>query len=261
MAEADRKSTPKARRRRPTKKAPAVELPAIGAPAPREMPPPHYILVADAQRYSDEARAKLKHHIERVDRRLRVTRDVDWNALWENLEIAAQMYARGVAPPQDIPKTTARKTLDTLDECATAIRTLRKCLTSPELCGSWDFSSSDGLRRAIKVEAPPPEHLIRELSELQDTVEADVRELQEVVGGAKMHAFGADDCRANLIGQVLAAGHQLLGLKKVGHENGPLVTFLRLALEPVLGRATPSTTALRTFARRGVVSILRNDAR
>jgi hypothetical protein len=264
MGKAGRKSTPRARRRRPTKKAPigpAVESPTIGAPALREVPLPRYTLVDDTQRYSEEARAKLKRHIERVDRRRGNTRDVDfWKLLWAHLEIAAEIYARGVAPPQGIPKTTARKTLDTLDKCATAIRTLRKCLTSPELCGSWDFSSSDGLRRAIKAEAPPPQDLIQELSKLQDTVEVDVRELQEVVGGAKMHTFDADDCQTNLIGQVLAVGHQLLGLEKVGHEKGPLVTFLRLALEPVLGRATPSETALRTFARRGLVNTRRNDA-
>jgi hypothetical protein len=37
MAKASRKSTPKARRRRRTKKAPAVEPPAIGAPASRKI--------------------------------------------------------------------------------------------------------------------------------------------------------------------------------------------------------------------------------
>jgi hypothetical protein len=63
-----------------------------------------------------------------------------------------------------------------------------------------------------------------------------------------------------LVGVILDVGHRLFG-PEVGHENGPLVTFLRLALEPALGRATPSATALRTIARREGWSALRGNDR
>jgi hypothetical protein len=105
VAKANRKSTAKAHRRRPPKKAPvdpAVESPAIGAPTPRrEVPLPRYTLVDNTQRYSEEARAKLKCHIlEHVEN----AHDVDLAALWEKLETAAEGYNRCVASLYDTPK-------------------------------------------------------------------------------------------------------------------------------------------------------------
>jgi hypothetical protein len=135
-------------------------------------------------------------------------------------------------------------------------------LTDPALL-NWDVASSDGLRGAVKAESPKRlQHLARELAELQNELETDARELQGVFDGAKKtYAANVNDHEAWLVGVILDVGHRLFG-PQVGHENGPLVTFLRLALEPVLGKATPSAATLRTLARReGWPASQRNNAR
>ena len=45
---------------------------------------------------------------------------------------------------------------------------------------------------------------------------------------------------------LLEIGQGLLG-QSVGGSDGPLLTFLKLALDPILGAATPDGEALRTF--------------
>jgi hypothetical protein len=202
-----------------------------------------------SRHYSEEDRVALKGHIERVAAQRGVTCDaVDFEALWEALETAATVYDQCVAQPAEEPKATASDTLKMLTGCAATIRTLRSYLTNPALL-NWDFVSSDGLRRTTKSEAPR-QRLLEELAKLQNEKEADARELQEALGSAKAHAGDASDSRAMLMGLVLDVGRQIFG-PNVGRADGPLVTFLRLSLEPVLGEDTPSAETLRTFARRG----------
>ena len=201
------------------------------------------------RRYDEAARAALKRHVERVDQQRGVSRDVDWDALWGDLESAAETYKMWTVQPQNSPKVPARNNLDKLTRCATTINKLRDYLRDPALL-NWDVVSSDGSRRAIKAETPERlEHLTRELAELQNKLETDARELQVVLNGAKLHAADVNDSNAWLEGVILDIGHRLFG-PQVGRADGPLVTFLQLALTPVLGEATPPRETLRTIARR-----------
>jgi hypothetical protein len=200
------------------------------------------------RRYDEAARAALKRHIERADLQRGVSRDVDWAELWVALEATAELHERWAADP----KVAARKTLDKLTKCATAINKLRGYLTDPELL-SWGAASMAGW--SFKAESPERlEHLARGLAELQNELETDARELRNILSGArKTYAL---DPEVWLVGMVLNIGHRLF--PQVGHEDGPLITFLRLALEPVLGGAAPPATTLRSVARRWSAS-RRND--
>ena len=201
-----------------------------------------------SRRYDEAARAALKRHVERVYQQRGVSRDVDWDALWGDLESAAETYKMWTVQPQN-SSVPARNNLDKLTRCATTINKLRDCLRDPALL-HWDVVSSDGSRRAIKAESPERlEHLTRELAELQNKLETDARELQVVLNGAKLHAVDVNDYNAWLEGMILDIGHRLFG-PQVGRADGPLVTFLQLALTPVLGEATPPRETLRTNARR-----------
>jgi hypothetical protein len=221
--------------------------------------------------YDEAARAALKRHVERVDQQRGVSRDVDWDALWGNLESAAETYKMWTVEPQNSPKLPAQNHLDKLTRCATTINKLRDYLRDPGLL-NWDVVSSDGSRRAIKAELPErlkhltpqlaelQNELTRQLAELQNELEAEARKLQVVLNGAKLHAADINDSNAWLEGMILDIGHRLLG-PQVGRADGPLVTFLQLALTPVLGEATPPRETLRTTARRRVVvsKMMRTD--
>ena len=127
------------------------------------------------RRYDEAERAALKRHVERVDQRRGVSRDVDWDALWGDLESAAETFKMWTVQPQNSPKLPARNNLDKLARCATRISELRDDLRDPGLL-NWDVVSSDGSRRAIKAETPERlEHLTRELAALQNELETDAR--------------------------------------------------------------------------------------
>lgn len=196
--------------------------------------------------YDEEARAKLRKHIERVGQQREVARDVDWDVeLWQTLEASAALYERWAADP----KVTARNALNALTRCAVAIDKLRGCLMDPALL-NWSAVSSSGL--SFQAESPElRELLVEELAELQNEYETDARELRVVLSGAgAKKKTSATHPEAWLVRVILDIGHQLFGPQVVGYEEGPLIKFLQLALEPVLGSATPSAEALRTIARR-----------
>jgi hypothetical protein len=211
--------------------------------------------------YDDAARAALKCHVERVDKQRGVSRDIDWDALWGDLESAAETHKMWTMQPQNSPRVPGRENLNKLTSCATTINKLLGYLRDPALL-NWDVVSPDGSRRAIKAESPERlEHLTRELAELHNQLETEAQRLQVVLSGARLHAVDVNDYNAWLVGLILDIGHRLFG-PQVGRADGPLVTFLQFALTPVLGEATPPREALRTISRReGVVvsKMMRTD--
>jgi hypothetical protein len=91
--------------------------------------------------------------------------------------------------------------------------------------------------------------LIEQLADVRAKVTADAEGLQELAAEQKIRAYRKDDCIAELKGRLLEIGQNLFG-PQVGGNDGPLITFLQLALQPILGDATPDADALRAFARR-----------
>jgi hypothetical protein len=49
---------------------------------------------------------------------------------------------------------------------------------------------------------------------------------------------------------MIKIGQDLIGSEEIGYDEGPLLTFVHLALLPVLGAGTPDNGALRKFANR-----------
>jgi hypothetical protein len=164
------------------------------------------------------------------------------------LESAAALYAQCIAdvPPQGRP--TAAEIRDALVKHAAAIKQVLEFETDPALCG-YEYASADG--RSIIKGTLPSEQALGWLRTRQSELMAEIADLQEIMDGGRgwMHAAGADDCKGLLIGLVQDIGHQLFG-PQVGHLEGALVTFMRRALEPILGPDTPSPESLRTTARR-----------
>ena len=71
-------------------------------------------------------------------------------------------------------------------------------------------------------------------------VTGDAEDLRKFAAGQKLRGFRAPDCVAELKEGLLEIGQNLFG-PRVGRNDGPLITFLLLALQPVLGDATPDT--------------------
>jgi hypothetical protein len=189
--------------------------------------------------FGEEARARLRAHIERVYHRRKGTRDVDWDELWQVLESAAKLYERWAADPEAGP----RKTLEALAGCVATLDKLRGQLTDPSLL-NWSVVSAAGW--SFKAESPE-QSLAQKLAEQRNRFEADIEELQILVRGTREKKAPA---KTWLVRTLAGVGHWLFGAGVVGREDGPLVTFLQLALEPVLGNATPPAATLRTIARQ-----------
>jgi hypothetical protein len=95
-----------------------------------------------------------------------------------------------------------------------------------------------------------PGELIGELTALRDKLAAAAANLREFTTGQRLRVYNLRDCVAEFKGIMLEIGQKLLGSQKIGRSDGPLITFLYLALLLVLGNATPDADALRVFAQR-----------
>jgi hypothetical protein len=127
-------------------------------------------------------------------------------------------------------------TIKELVECSKLIDTLIRKLKNPALW-NWNFisDSTDPWCRSIKRESPKLRgNLIEQLTGARDKAAADAATLQEFATGQKIRAYRKDDCVTELKEALLEIGQGLLG-QSVGGSDGPLLTFLRLALEPILG--------------------------
>jgi hypothetical protein len=200
-------------------------------------------------RYNEEARVKLKRHIEQVVARRGIHCEIDWGTLWGAIEEAARIYTWN----EESPSSKACSPADTiagLVECAELINALLRKLNNHELF-NWNFisDSTDPWCRSIKRETLKFDDLIEQLADVRAKVTADAKGLQELAAEQKIRAYRKDDCIAELKGRLLEIGQNLFG-PQVGGSDGPLITFLQLALRPILGEATPDADALRAFARR-----------
>jgi hypothetical protein len=202
--------------------------------ADRNRTPPLY--------YGEETRAVLRAHIERVAARRKGTCNVDWSALWFELECAA-----GNCEPLPGKRRNFDATIRELIKYRKAADVLLQGLNNPALA-NWDFSSVTG-NRLIKIESPGRLRLSQGkiLVALRDEFEVQIAELQQFAKKQKMCAL---DRKARFVNKVLDIGYKLFG-QQVGGPDGPLIKFAQLALRPVLGDATPSANALRTRSRRG----------
>jgi hypothetical protein len=209
--------------------------------AGRNRTPPYY--------YSEETCAVLRAHIEKVAARRKVPCNVDWSALWDELERIA-----GALEPLPGERLNFNDTIRALTKCQKAADVLLQQLNNPALT-NWDFDSVTSnsvtgnrlMKRLIKIESPRRlRPLIENLVPFRDELEADIAELQKFAKKQKMHAL---DREARLLDEVLDIGHELFG-QQVGGSDGPLIKFVQLALRPVLGDATPSANALRISALR-----------
>ena len=199
--------------------------------------------------YNEEVRAKLKQHIEQAVRRRGTCREIDWDGLWHKLESAARAYAWNA----ELVSNEAYSPGDTIKglmECAELITALLRKLNNRALF-NWNFisNSTEPWSRSIKGETLRFGYLIEPLTELRAKAAVDAEGLQKFAVGQKLRAYRQDDCVAEFKEGLLEIGQDLFG-PQVGRNDGPLITFLQLALQPVLGDATPDPDALRTFARR-----------
>lgn len=193
--------------------------------------------------FSAHARSEIKKHIEQVMARLKLPCDVKWDELWDSLELAALAYD----PSAVESGAGASETIKKLDQYRSTIDDLLKnCLQKRELF-EFDFVSATGV--FTKRKRKPPASLIKELTTLRDEFDKDIAELKKFSGGGKTHSASKDDYRIPVQGLILELGGKILG-PSVGNENGPLVTFMRLALHPILGKDTPTAQSLRKFAQR-----------
>jgi hypothetical protein len=198
--------------------------------------------------YDDKTRAEIQKFVEMVAKRRKVSTDaVDFDALWKALENAARLHKGNL--DHTGPQTTLRKTLDRLDGCIDAIRTLtgENGLLSPSLL-SWSFISDNGF--ISKRESPAAlAGLVRNLQKVEAELVEDAKTFRLIAKGKHPLMCSPDDHRHLLQWNMLGIGHYLLG-PQIGDVDGPLMTFIQLVLRPVLGNATPGRTTIRTFARR-----------
>jgi hypothetical protein len=196
--------------------------------------------------YCDQDRSRIREFVQKEAKRRKVDTDaVDFDALWQALENAANQYDKN----RDFskPKTALKETLAKLDAAIDAIRILigEDGLLNPSVL-AWSFISDSGA--SVKNELPITRtRLVRDLQNLETKLTGEVERLQTIAAGKDLCVLGRDE--RLLQSNMLKIGHRLLG-PQIGKEQGPLMTFMQLVLRPVLGDATPDRAAMRTFARR-----------
>ena len=196
-----------------------------------------------ACRFSDDDRVKIKAHVEGVMARRKAPCSVDFDELWNALELAAMAYDDAAGGGAGACETRAElmKYRSIIDDL------VKNCLQKPELF-KFDFVSATGI--FSKSERKPPPSLINELTAERDKFDEVIADLKKFIDdGGKIHSVSKDDYRINVQGLILELGRNLFG-SSVGNEKGPLVTFLELALRPILGQETPTPQALKKFAQR-----------
>jgi hypothetical protein len=197
------------------------------------------------QYYNEAARSELQAHIEKVLARQGKTFE-HWDYLWGYLEDAAQAYCRDLERFSHGSLPAPQETLQRIDERITAIDKLTSYLREwPPF--DW-FRNEGGF--LVRSDSPKQwQHLTGELAKLRAKFSDDTQELQKFLNKGKTYAATASDWQVLFQWRVLEIGRQLLG-PQVGRDDGPLMTFLQLALSPVLGKSTPRPPTLRSFARR-----------
>jgi hypothetical protein len=237
MAKASRKSTAKARWRRPSKKVPLRPYVLVGEDT-HHVPLPRHETVANTRHYDEEDRANIRRHLKRVFAQWKTACKIDWEELWNKLETIANGVAWSAKLLADEPSFSRGYTLARLDETCKLIDALLQKLNLPD----WRFiSASTGL-----FGYDSPSNLIGGLPALRDELAARADDLRESFTDQRPRSYNEHDCAAVLKEIMFAIGQDLLG--SVAQSRAPIIEFVRLALLPVLGDATPNGEALRKFA-------------
>lgn len=198
--------------------------------------------------YDEEACAALKQHLEQVFARQGAECKINWDELWDELEITARTYTWSVRSLIEEPSYSLGDVLVWHDQTCKLIDDLIKRLnTAPD----WRFISAPSIsapsgRLSIRYESPRTEELIT----LRNKFAADADDLRKLFADQRVHAYDERDSLAELKVTMIKIGQDLIGSEEIGYDEGPLLTFVHLALLPVLGAGTPDNGALRKFANR-----------
>ena len=198
------------------------------------------------QMYLDEdTRARLRNI---SSRRRRPASSIDWNSIWEKLELAAWLRDESVQQ-LETRDLTPRETLDMLTKCLKAADYLLRHFQNRQHL-NWSFISEDRTSMMIRSGSPRGvRFLVEPLSVYRDELVSDIQNLREFTRGRRTRAQMVADCDHLFLATLFDIGHELFGTQ-IGGEEGPLIEFVSLAAQPVLGQSTPTLEGLRTFARR-----------
>jgi hypothetical protein len=196
--------------------------------------------------YHDESsRAEIKRHLERVIARREDCPNLNWDRLWNDLELAAEVY-NGSLRSLSSASSSISQTIAGFRDCLKLIEILELKLKAPAL-SNWDFifDSNGQFSRLSKREPPKLSYVFA----LRERIMTEATKLREFTAGRNIRVYNKEDCVAEFKARIIEIGQQLLG-PAVGRSDGPLITFVHLGLMPVLGDATPDNDALRAFAQR-----------
>jgi hypothetical protein len=162
-------------------------------------------------RYNEEARVKLKRHIEQAAARRGIRCEIDWGALWGALEEAAKIYTWS-AESRSSKACSPGDTIAGLIEFAELINAMLRKLNNHALF-NWNFisDSTDPWCRSIKCETLKFDDLIVQLTDVRAKVTADAKDLREFAAAQKIRAYREDDCVAELKEGLLEIGQNLFG--------------------------------------------------
>jgi hypothetical protein len=212
--------------------------------------PEHNFVDTTVQLYfTEETRAKFKQ-IKETRRRGPPAETIDWNRIWERLELAAQLRDQGIRSVLEGCNRTPREVLDRLRKLREKIDDLLQELEDPRLI-DWSFYIEDQTRWLIRGESPRLRHpVIKTLATYRDEKLApEIEQLDEFTQGRRTRAQTVQDCDDLFLATLIEIGHELFG-PEIGDEKSPLLEFVSLAAEPVMGSSTPERGALRSRARR-----------
>ncbi len=203
--------------------------------------------LASRRYYSDKVRAALQKIVEEARARRGVKKAINWVAVFDGLETLARWHDHD---RKRLP-VTPREALKKVSDCLSSLDDLLQKLKDPEL-HDWDFisSSDDSILTLTKSESPKSERiaLIPLRASLEPLRNQLLRDQAELAGfQAHGRALGEHDYDRLFKANVLEIGRDLIG-EQVGNEDGPLISFCQIALQPVFGDFSPD--ALRSFARR-----------
>jgi len=190
--------------------------------------------------YSDELRKEIREEVEQTRRQKRLTGDVNFNALWDELETIADQF------PGD---TALDEIVAVFEGCIKAMDTLLDKnigLRSPKTA-KWNFEGERGMSSKLSRSESANSweaKVCTLLALLRDEYAGDVQNLTGIKAGKRARAVG----RRELQRKIGAIADRLLG-PNTGGPQGPRVRFTRLASRPILGEDLRTGEGVRSAAR------------
>jgi hypothetical protein len=164
--------------------------------------------------YDEAARAEIKQHLERVLALRKIGCEIDWGALWYELELAGWVYDQSVEETLVIKGCSPSDAIERLAECGRLIDVLIRKLNNRALFnGNFISDSKDPWCRSFQRETPIFGGLIEQLTAARNKVMARAKDLQEFTVEQKIRAYREDDCVSRSAGVcwvsrlVTAEGH------------------------------------------------------